>query len=134
MAHTVTRIGIYARSRMTRTASKPATVRQLQDARLHAERNGWEVVDVFKDIDLFAFNTKVRRPEFERMVTMLRAGDIDGVLTWKLEMKEAFQGWASTTVTSPTSGSRSSVRPSKPEMDRFRLAVEKGNAECHGCW
>jgi DNA invertase Pin-like site-specific DNA recombinase len=79
------RIGIYARISDDQEGRQTATARQLQDAREFAERKGWEVADVFEDVDLSAFKTKVKRPEFERMVGLLRAGEIDGVLVWKLD-------------------------------------------------
>lgn len=80
-----TRVGIYTRISEDKDGQQTATARQLEDARTFAERQDWEVVDVFEDVDLSAFNTKVKRPEFERMVGMLRNGEIDGVVTWKLD-------------------------------------------------
>ncbi|MGE0601398.1 MAG: recombinase family protein [Dehalococcoidia bacterium] len=79
------RIGIYTRISDDKDGEQTATARQLRDARAFAERKSWEIVDVFEDVDLSAFKSKVKRPEFQRMVTMLRSGEIDGVLVWKLD-------------------------------------------------
>lgn len=79
------RVGIYTRISEDKDGNQTATVRQLQDAREFSARRDWEVVDVFEDVDLSAFKSKVRRPEFERMVAMLRSGEIEGVVVWKLD-------------------------------------------------
>ncbi|HEY5475817.1 MAG TPA: recombinase family protein, partial [Tepidiformaceae bacterium] len=82
---TATRIGIYARISDDKDGQQTATARQTQDARALAERRGWEVVDTFEDIDISAFKLKAKRPEFERMLIALRAGEISGVVVWKLD-------------------------------------------------
>ena len=46
---------------------------------------GWEVVDVFEDVDISPYQTRVKRPEFERMLVALRTGDLDGLVVWKLD-------------------------------------------------
>ena len=43
------------------------------------------MVDTFEDIDISAFKLKAKRPEFERMLVALRAGEIGGVVVWKLD-------------------------------------------------
>lgn len=79
------RVGIYARISEDRDGQQTATSRQMQDARAHAERKGWEVADVFEDVDISAFNSRAKRPEFERLLESLRSGAIHGVVVWKLD-------------------------------------------------
>ena len=80
-----TRIGIYARISEDRDGEQTATVRQRQDSQAYADLMRWEVVDYFEDVDISAYSLKVRRPEFERMLDGLRAGEIEGVVVWKLD-------------------------------------------------
>ena len=79
------RIGIYARISEDRDGHQTATARQLDDCRAHVERHGWEVADIFEDVDISAYSLKATRPEFERLLLALRHGDIDGVVIWKLD-------------------------------------------------
>lgn len=79
------RVGVYARISEDRDGQQTATARQMGDCREFAERRGWEVVDVFEDVDISAFDTKAKRPEFLRMLEALRTGEIDGVVVWKLD-------------------------------------------------
>ncbi|MEX2228593.1 MAG: recombinase family protein, partial [Dehalococcoidia bacterium] len=79
------RIGIYLRLSDDRDGNQTATDRQLQDCRRYAHSKGWEVADVFEDIDLSAYRRGVHRAEFERMLEAVRAKAIDGVLAWKID-------------------------------------------------
>ena len=79
------RIGIYLRISDDREGNQTATERQQEDCRKFAAGKGWEVVDVFEDVDLSAFQRTVRRPEFERMLQAVSEKAIDGVLAWKLD-------------------------------------------------
>ncbi len=74
------RVGVYARISDDRDGQQTATARQMEDCRTFAERSGWEVADVFEDVDISAFSTKAKRPEFLRMLESLRTGNLDGVL------------------------------------------------------
>jgi site-specific DNA recombinase len=85
MAENPARVGIYTRISEDRDGQQTATARQLEDCRAFAARRQWEVADVFEDVDTSAFNTRVKRPQFERMIEALRSGDIDGVIVWKLD-------------------------------------------------
>ena len=85
MEPTRPRVGVYARISDDKDGNQTATARQMADARAMAERKEWEVVDVFEDVDVSAFNTKAKRPEFERMLVAIREGEIDGVIVWKLD-------------------------------------------------
>jgi site-specific DNA recombinase len=79
------RVGVYARISEDKDGNQTATARQMDDARQMAERKGWDVADLFEDVDISAFNVKTRRPEFERMLAAIRDGQLDGVLVWKLD-------------------------------------------------
>ena len=79
------RIGIYARISEDRDGQQTATARQLEDCRAFVARRGWAVADEFEDIDTSAFKTNAKRPEFARMLGALRAGEINGVVVWKLD-------------------------------------------------
>ena len=79
------RVGVYARISVDADGTQTATARQLQDCRAFAEQRRWEVTEVFEDVDISAFQTKVKRPEFERMLAGLSNGDLDGIVVWKLD-------------------------------------------------
>ena len=79
------RVGVYLRISDDRDGQQSATARQAEDCRKYATAKGWEVVDVFEDVDLSAFKRTVRRPEFERMLAAVRDRQIDGVLAWKID-------------------------------------------------
>src|SRR5687768_17430911 len=82
----VTRIGVYLRFSEDRDGTQTATERQKADSvRFIESRPGWELADVFEDVDLSAYKRNVKRPEFERMLTAVREKQIDGVLTWKMD-------------------------------------------------
>lgn len=85
MTESALRVGVYARISEDKDGRQTATARQMDDARAFAARKGWEVVDVFEDVDIIAFAARVRRPQFERMLEALRAGDLDGIVVWKLD-------------------------------------------------
>lgn len=79
------RTGIYVRISDDANGTSTATARQLEDCRKLAEARGWTVADTFEDADLSAYKRRVVRPEFERMVEAVKAGEIDVVLAWKLD-------------------------------------------------
>src|SRR5438874_392404 len=79
------RVGLYTRISEDRDGQQTATARQREDCHGFAQRKGWEVAEEFEDVDISAFSTKVRRPEFERMLVSLRTGDIDRLVVWKLD-------------------------------------------------
>ena len=65
--------------------SQTATARQLADCRALAEREAWEVVEVYEDADLSGFRPDVNRPDYRRMLDDLERGAIEAVLVWKLD-------------------------------------------------
>jgi DNA invertase Pin-like site-specific DNA recombinase len=79
------RVGIYARISEDRDGRQTATARQRHDCQAYADLMGWEVVDHFEDIDISAYSLKAIRPQFERMLEAIGAGEIDGFVVWKLD-------------------------------------------------
>ena len=79
------RVGVYARISVDADGTQTATARQLADCRAFAQHRHWEVTDVFEDVDISAYQTKVKRPEFERMLAGLTNGELDGIVVWKLD-------------------------------------------------
>src|SRR5688500_14662171 len=57
----------------------------MEDCRKLAESRGWTVADIFEDSDLSAYKRGVKRPELERMVEAVKAREIDGVRSWKVD-------------------------------------------------
>ena len=80
-----TSVGIYLRISEDRDGEQTATARQEEDCRKFAASQGWEVTDVYEDVDLSAYKRTVKRPEFERMLEAVREKAIDGVLAWKID-------------------------------------------------
>lgn len=58
--------------------------RQLEDCRKLAADRGWIVGDEYVDNDVSAFKTR-RRPEYERMLADLEAGDRDAVIVYNAD-------------------------------------------------
>ena len=50
--------------------------------KLCAER-GWSLVETFEGLDLSAYNRRVRRPGFERM--MGRLADVEAIVFWRID-------------------------------------------------
>lgn len=78
------RAAIYARLSRDREGNQTATFRQVDDCRAFAAARGWEIVATYEESDVSA-SGKVKRPEYERMVSDLSAGAFDVVLAWKLD-------------------------------------------------
>ncbi len=79
------KVGIYARISEDSEGKGLGVARQEQDARTIAELRGWEVGQVYVDNDVSAFNAKVIRHEFERMLGDLSIGAIDGCVVYDLD-------------------------------------------------
>ena len=79
------RVGIYARISEDSEGRGLGVARQEQDARTIAKLRGWEVGQVYVDNDVSAFNAKVIRHEFERMLEDLRLGAVDGCVVYDLD-------------------------------------------------
>lgn len=76
-----TRSVVYCRISDDRTGQGLGVARQRADCEQLAQREGWEVVEVFTDNDLSAFAGKPR-PAYERMLAVLGDGQADAVVAW----------------------------------------------------
>ena len=77
-----TRAGIYTRiSRDNREGSGLGVMRQEEDCRALAEREGLSVVKLYQDNDVSAHSGR-KRPEYERLLRDIETGAIDVVLAW----------------------------------------------------
>lgn len=72
---------IYARISRDRSGAGLGVERQLEDCRELAKRLGWTVVAELSDNDISAYSGK-RRPDYERMLTELESGQVQGVIAW----------------------------------------------------
>jgi site-specific DNA recombinase len=77
-ARVARRMVIYCRISDDREGRQNGVDRQEKQCRALAQRNGDEVVRVFVDDDRSAYSGKPR-PDYQRMLTYLRAGNADGV-------------------------------------------------------
>jgi site-specific DNA recombinase len=79
------RVGIYSRISSDTEGLGLGVGRQEEDARTVAGLRGWDVACVYQDNDYSAFNVKVKRPEFERLLADLERGGVDGVVAYDLD-------------------------------------------------
>ncbi len=79
------RVGIYSRISSDTEGLGLGVGRQEDDARTVASLRGWDVACVYQDNDYSAFNVKVKRPEFERLLADLERGTVDGVVAYDLD-------------------------------------------------
>ena len=79
------RVGVYCRLSKDDTGHQTATERQARACRSFAEVRGWDVSGVYEDVDLSAYRPNVTRPGYEALLRALEAGQLDGVLVWKLD-------------------------------------------------
>ncbi len=78
-------IGLYSRISEDLDGTGLGVARQEEDCRKLADLRGWSVSKVYQDNDVPAFKSKVVRPQFERMLTDLESGVIDGVVVHDLD-------------------------------------------------
>ncbi|WP_329292910.1 recombinase family protein [Streptomyces pseudovenezuelae] len=76
-----TRAVIYCRISQDRTGAGLGVDRQREDCEALAERNGWDVVEVYVDNDVSAFSGK-KRKDYERMLADLQQGTATVVIAW----------------------------------------------------
>lgn len=72
---------IYVRISQDRTGAHLGVDRQREDCEALAERNGWDVVEVYVDNDLSAYSGKPR-PDYRRMLADLDDGTATVVIAW----------------------------------------------------
>lgn len=75
---------ICARISSDQTGEGLGVARQLEDCRKLAADRGWLVGDEYVDNDVSAFKFR-RRPEYERMLVDLEAGDRDAVIVYNMD-------------------------------------------------
>ena len=83
-APTVLRAGLYLRQSLDRTGDELAVDRQREDGQALVARRGWTLTREFKDNSVSA-SGKVRRPQFEALITAIVAGLVDVVVAWSLD-------------------------------------------------
>jgi site-specific DNA recombinase len=76
-----TRAVIYCRISQDRTGAGLGVDRQREDCEALAERNGWNVVEVYVDNDVSAFSGKLRK-DYRRMLADLDEGKATVVIVW----------------------------------------------------
>jgi site-specific DNA recombinase len=72
---------IYCRISQDRTGAGLGVDRQREDCEALAERNGWDVVEVYVDNDVSAFSGKLRK-DYRRMLADLDEGKATVVIVW----------------------------------------------------
>ncbi|MBT1621525.1 recombinase family protein [Curtobacterium flaccumfaciens pv. oortii] len=73
---------IYARISRDKAGAGLGVDRQEADCRALAERLGWDVVAVFVDNDISAYDRRKVRPEYRAMLDAARSREIRGVIAW----------------------------------------------------
>ncbi|KMS74522.1 recombinase [Streptomyces leeuwenhoekii] len=76
-----TRAVIYCRISQDRTGAGLGVDRQREDCQALADRNGWDVVEVYVDNDVSAFSGKLRK-DYRRMLADLDEGKATVVIAW----------------------------------------------------
>ncbi len=78
------RAAIYARISSDQEGTALGVTRQVDDCRALAEKLGWTVADQYIDNDVSAYSGK-KRPEYQRMLDDLAAGERDAVIAYHLD-------------------------------------------------
>jgi DNA invertase Pin-like site-specific DNA recombinase len=76
-------IAIYTRLSSDPTGQQTSTARQERACREYATLRGWQVANVYEDVDTSAYNPKSKRPNFDRLMADLPG--LDGVLVWRVD-------------------------------------------------
>jgi DNA invertase Pin-like site-specific DNA recombinase len=75
-------VGIYTRINSDPGDEKLGVQRQEEDAGKLCKARGWDVVEVFCDNDLSAFNPRKTRPAYQDMLDAVRLGKINTIVAW----------------------------------------------------
>jgi site-specific DNA recombinase len=78
-------VAIYTRVSRADLDEPASTRRQERACRILAKSKGWQVAEVLEDVDVSAYARGVRRQGFERLLTLVAGGNVNGVLVWKLD-------------------------------------------------
>lgn len=79
-----TTAALYVRQSLDKTGEEAAVERQERDARLLAQAKGWTISRVYADNSISASTGKTR-PEFERLVRDIAAGQVNAVVVYHLD-------------------------------------------------
>lgn len=79
------RVGIYARISDDSEQLGLGAGRQQDDTRKLVDLRGWTLADTYVNNDVSAYQPKVTRPDFERMLAGLEAGAIQGIAVYDLD-------------------------------------------------
>jgi site-specific DNA recombinase len=79
------RIAIYTRVSKDRLGDERSPIRQEADCRSFAAIRDWTVEATYRDVDLSAYQPRVKRPGYEALLEAITERRIDGVLVWKLD-------------------------------------------------
>ncbi len=79
------RAAIYTRVSHDPRGESESYRRQAEQCQVLAEQRDWLVTVVFIEDDTSAYAKNVRRPGFEQMCAMVRRGEVDVVIAWKLD-------------------------------------------------
>jgi site-specific DNA recombinase len=75
------RATIYERISEADADDRSGIERHIKEDRELAEKLGWQVAHVLSDHDISAYSGK-RRPDYEKLLDLIRTGQTDGVITW----------------------------------------------------
>jgi site-specific DNA recombinase len=79
------RIGAYARISLDVQGEALGVARQKQDNEDQASRRDWQIIESYIDNNLSAFKRTVVRPGFERLLTDLESGRLDGFVAYDID-------------------------------------------------
>lgn len=128
-----TRAAIYCRLSFSPTGSVEKVERQEADCRALAAQLGWKVRDVYPDNSRSAWQRDRKRPQWDRMLTDIRGGDVDGIIVyhgdrlirqpWDLELLLKLADDRQIPLAAP-----SGTRDLNNEDDRYALRIEAAQA------
>ena len=75
---------IYTRISADQTGEGLGVARQLEDCTALAQRLGWDIVQIYTDNDISAYNGK-RRPGFEALLAGMKGGRFAGLICWHVD-------------------------------------------------
>jgi DNA invertase Pin-like site-specific DNA recombinase len=76
------RCAIYVRISHDPNNEELGIERQIKACRELAQQRGWPIVDIYRDNDKSAYDLKVRRLDYERMVADIRKGHVNAIVAW----------------------------------------------------
>jgi site-specific DNA recombinase len=76
---------IYCRQSKDTEGNGLAVARQREACEAIARARGWDVVAVFTDNDMSGYSSKVKRPGFETVMSMVRERRTDAVIAWAVD-------------------------------------------------